>query len=850
MFRIKSIELKDVGRHHHIKKSLDGHLIGLAAPNGAGKTTVLQAIQWVLTGNIDAKDPISAWIRRTSDGNGPSSMSGTIEFESDGKKGTISRKATMTSQTRKLTFEGLLDDKGKPTILTSDADVSAALFQILGVDKKAINTTVFIKQGEIGKLFGLDTERREFYTKLMMLGSLDKIGDITEGFRKQVGGSIQDLSALKDAADRVYEEALSQHEAYSSELDKMRDWSAEQQASNQLVALISASLTADQAYEDARRKDVGLEAELAGRSVAQFQEQWRSKLDTARCGLAEANAADSLYWSLDREVAAFQKRVELTIKLGEDIARLVELSQQRAVYVSATARDHPQVIIDSCNSKLAARARAKEILPLTSAASLRLSAATVEAERANGGMSAQEAIWRQHNKTHQTATTNYQLRKELWDEVSKSQNCDSAQCVVCGGAANIKFLEKSLKYSEELMTRSRSEVDASTMNGALARQAQKNSERELASAQDEEARLGKELSDLKIAMADMPSTDSLNQALLDAQEALTRYSSAAAHLTHIDEEVRRLGLSARVPDALSLPELQAALAKSVNDLEACNKPDVNLAKRSACASDVKTSEEQLEFLANNLEQSRKAHEAQANAVAAAEAHLKHVEVAHPTLYQLLSKEIIDHAFAMTVAEDVGKRQETFVEQRGKMSASKLSLDGASGAVEELDLRIAEQKSRMLLEERLKRVRDAFKPAGVTTEFLDYKFNRIAEMATNYLAEAGADFIVAASSDSPLSYDFLRTDRPDEAWLSQSRLSGGQRVRLAIATLRAIHALIMPNVGLLVLDEPTTHLDDVAKKSMAEMLRRIGEEETLQMIICDHDPVLIDAFSDVIEIPAP
>jgi hypothetical protein len=36
--------------------------------------------------------------------------------------------------------------------------------------------------------------------------------------------------------------------------------------------------------------------------------------------------------------------------------------------------------------------------------------------------------------------------------------------------------------------------------------------------------------------------------------------------------------------------------------------------------------------------------------------------------------------------------------------------------------------------------------------------------------------------------------------------------------------------------------------MAEMLKKIGDEGTLQMVVCDHNPVLIDAFSDIIEIP--
>ena len=109
-------------------------------------------------------------------------------------------------------------------------------------------------------------------------------------------------------------------------------------------------------------------------------------------------------------------------------------------------------------------------------------------------------------------------------------------------------------------------------------------------------------------------------------------------------------------------------------------------------------------------------------------------------------------------------------------------------------------------------------------------------------------MVCASAEQPLSYDFMRLDRPDEVWLPQTCMSGGQKGRLAVATLRAIHALVMPNVGLLVLDEPTTHLDDDTKLSMAEMLRSIGDEGTLQLIVCDHSRVITASFTETIDIP--
>ena len=214
-------------------------------------------------------------------------------------------------------------------------------------------------------------------------------------------------------------------------------------------------------------------------------------------------------------------------------------------------------------------------------------------------------------------------------------------------------------------------------------------------------------------------------------------------------------------------------------------------------------------------------------------------------------DVLTGAPALTPAEAAAKveiierQQQDHDSARGRKEAANENLKAASRKVDELALRTAEQKHRLALVKDLEILRDTFKPGGASLEYLNYNFGKIASMAADYLAESGADFMVAASEELPLSYEFLRTDREDEVWMGQDLLSGGQKVRLAVATLRAIHALVMPDVGLLVLDEPTTHLDDEAKTSMADMLHTIGEEGTLQIIVCDHSPILVDAFSDVI-----
>jgi DNA repair exonuclease SbcCD ATPase subunit len=74
----------------------------------------------------------------------------------------------------------------------------------------------------------------------------------------------------------------------------------------------------------------------------------------------------------------------------------------------------------------------------------------------------------------------------------------------------------------------------------------------------------------------------------------------------------------------------------------------------------------------------------------------------------------------------------------------------------------------------------------------------------------------------------------------SKLSGGQKVRLSIAFLVAVQRLIIPEVGLLILDEPSTHLDSAGVESLRELLMSLStllQNTNSQVWVVDHNPAL-------------
>jgi exonuclease SbcC len=86
----------------------------------------------------------------------------------------------------------------------------------------------------------------------------------------------------------------------------------------------------------------------------------------------------------------------------------------------------------------------------------------------------------------------------------------------------------------------------------------------------------------------------------------------------------------------------------------------------------------------------------------------------------------------------------------------------------------------------------------------------------------------------------------------NRLSGGQKVVLALAYRMAVHSLFANELGLLCLDEPTAGLDSRSLKvveSALSRLREVGKARRLQVILITHDPLLDNLCDTVIDLSA-
>lgn len=128
---------------------------------------------------------------------------------------------------------------------------------------------------------------------------------------------------------------------------------------------------------------------------------------------------------------------------------------------------------------------------------------------------------------------------------------------------------------------------------------------------------------------------------------------------------------------------------------------------------------------------------------------------------------------------------------------------------------------------------------------------LTDSVNSYLDKFGAAFTVEPSTEG---VGFLvrfndGRDMPDQL-PDASRLSGGQKVTLAVAFRFAIYAIFSGKLGLLILDEPTAYLDAETIGRFGDLLQRIAQiarNSGLQVIMATHEASLAPVFDQTIQI---
>lgn len=174
--------------------------------NGAGKTSILEAISFALfkenTANI--ADLVTL---------GKKNMEVTVDFRSAGKEFRVVCKKRGTLSTREL-YE--LNNGSGALIQTGDRGVAFEIEQILGIDKTVFINAIYIRQGEIDKILSPDAANRK-----KVVGQLLGIEEIQKAWELmgRDGGVIREFESKKN----ILEGEIKQKENIQDDIEN-KEW--------------------------------------------------------------------------------------------------------------------------------------------------------------------------------------------------------------------------------------------------------------------------------------------------------------------------------------------------------------------------------------------------------------------------------------------------------------------------------------------------------------------------------------------------------------------------------------------------------------------------------------------------
>lgn len=844
--RIKKLLIKNLGKHKHLEATLDGSVVGLMGPNGSGKSTILKLIHFLVTGWTPAKETQESFIRKVDPDleAEPAFGQAEMEFYAQGNTYRISRKIGSPSS-RKLVK---LDDKGaeiKDETYTRADEIQSTLTEILGADKYAIDNAVFPEQGALDKiLFGSQAEREELLVKLLLLGHMQKVADVAAGKIKILASEIQDFSTLHDelqssrnTAEQELakaEEQLTRTRSYDSEIKMYSDW---ERTTNELNADASHSLNAKnsaRANEEAATAALTAQADKLKLKLNSVEElnAWVEKLK------AKIKATRNL-------VAAMQDNKNKSALYKNIVERISELTKEYASILADCPEEVPTNAIAELDSRVQAQQNRVNY-------KRDLEQAVVEGKKnrdlenslvvhVNAFTKVLEAL----ETKMQTLSNEASLFKTITDtcKIALDNEC-TADCPVCGENVSHEKLRDRFATYDKKLTDARHELNTLNDNYVSVSKDMKVAQHELTQRQTLLTFYTKQYKNNK-ALLDAgvdEDIDELKAQLMSLNNAAAKRTADLKHIVKITSDIKVL--------ETRLKEF------SEEEVDNFNKLDVPTLEREIIEFNAN-----IEHWSSKLEELTDTNIKIGKLLSARETEIKRSEEFAESCVRLTLKrdQIFEHFTPQLkkLVEQGGEVKDTLIEKSkiyNQLEATAAQLKIQANSIRkrllEIENKIKLDEEKRAVIQELQRIVSAFSRQGIPMAYVQHKFDSLVSMTQDNLEIMDANFAIIPHPNKPVSLQFYRVDEPGQVLFDHDKLSGGQKVRLSIAFLLAVQQLVIPDLGFLVLDEPSTHLDEEARENLKELLLNLNqqlESTDTQILVCDHARELEPAFVNVIQL---
>lgn len=824
-----------------MKIACDFNSFGFLGNNGCGKTTILRSICLALTRMTESDQTLANMLRL-----GATSGRIVVHFRLDEKPGILDCKIQNRGKSLKRTLKW--PDEADTKEISNAAEIDAWVVGHLGCDRKSIMEAAFPAQGQLEQLlFGDKASREDLLIKILNMSFCETRARTLDGKIQALSRQITDIGPMIDQARIRKEQAETDLRDSTRKLEETPDYSEEISRVERMLAYTDSvsQKEADISRLNTTRRQKAAELETvlkrAGHTTIQelidaigsLQQDVR-KLNTLRQAVQAYDYSKKTYDRVKKDLESQQAELakdEETLKALEpytqvDVAVLEEKRAKGARYAELVR------LIPETEEKLINIKRSLEALVPVS-------------EEDINSLRAREHVL----KVEMQALRNQMSFQQCVLKGDKEFGA-GGQCPDCG----LRVDSQAMAMVED---KTQLEQSVATLTSLL--------EDKTAQQKTLEQDLGTAVQNLSVYTRDKTALESKQTQLREQLEVQQKELEELRDYANLDtkaleEEIntsRQKSASARHLQTETIPAGRRRvemLQKEVADATAAlaEKPDTD---KTAAALDAEIdgmqtrirAAESAKTNANNL-QTTLTYTDESNRQVQEKIHADYADLAD--LKRISSWGHMPHDTWQGVLLNLKNQQVSRSTAQGEVNQMKKQLEREAGELDKLLTQAEANQGKTALIEELREVKAMLHKTGLPLTYAAYKFDQLLAMTGDFLAQMGARFEIVKDEDVPLAFRFRKFDDDEAGYLPMFDMSGGERVRTSVAFFLAVQQALLPQLGFMTLDEPSTHVDQEGKEAMVELLRNLNTSilgETRQLFLIDHDPMFKEALEGFVQL---
>lgn len=888
---INNIILENFKSHKKTNIKLNNGISVILGRNGAGKSTILEAISYAFFKQVNGK--MDEIIRKKSEETDIiKQMKVTIKFNHNGKDYQLIRGRRGTRTIAELRE---LNDDMNGLYITKDSDVTREIEQIIGVDKNSYLNAIYIRQGEITALLDKTAgEKKELIGKLLNIDNLQKAYEnllplIQEYERKlknnedklkdeerdqkqkeEITNKVNELEKLFKEEETKIAETEKNFNEKSSELEELRQKEKKHLNYTTLKNNTIINIEKEEANKNRQMEELdkiekleeeNKEIEKEVKFLDQMK-QMKSLRDDYKSYEKDLKKVNEDLEKIKKQKGIIENTHENSKLYEEYKSKLEEINNEKEnIYKKKQELDfinkNKEEIEKEKNDLF------KSVNTIVKEASEKLHDSFRSPEEVEEKyekdlkeyQNEKEKVTKQINENNviisSYKTTISSTKKSLKDLEETENTCPICQSEI----SEDKHKELSLKYKEEIKSNqekiSKLEQDnrkyEDDINGI------NNSIEEV-----------KKIDIIKLSK-DYEDFESLREKLKQQKELLKDYDETISEYNKIDNKVKELNdtLNGLANDFENHRTATHILKEYDDDL--LNSKFSNLNQKLDDIKNKMITLQQKFPPTDNLQQKidylekreKTLHENYGKITSknSIEENIKNIDNNLTSYNESLmnyDKELKELSFDKEYFDKIKdtctsltKELEVLKEEHIKKSSD---IEYSKGKLEELDKQLAEyadiHKTQESLADYIKLlgiIREKYSKDGVQRTLR----NQAKPLIESYTREYFEEFKFGYK-DVELDEDYNITIRNNEnEEINVDMLSGGEKIIIALSLRLAIARAINDSTDLLILDEPTIHLDNERRDELIEILRELNVAS--QILIISHDDNMENISNNIIQI---